>query len=430
MSGRFHPGDALITLVVLLPLLVAAPRIWPDPSGSAALLLAASQATGILALSTMLAAAVLSLRLPRFDALFGGLPRIWQVHTWLGASAFMLILMHVVLLAFSALPVSTAHSIAALFPPLTQVTVWAGWIALALTLAFVAPGFRFFGNIDYQRWKALHLLSAPALLLGLAHGMGLGGAPALWWGLGGLAVAAIVWRKLLSPRLGRHAYEVGAVHRLAPGVVEVELAPCGNPLRHAPGQFVYLTPRNPELRAGNGEEHPFTLASAPGDANLRIGIKALGDASRAWQDITPGTRVEVEGPYGTFFDETSRERPALWFGGGIGITPFVSAARTIPNHTPPQPVSLVYLANRPERAYYLDELRDIAAREAAFEVTVHFFNEHGPIDVDFLRQHCPDFAAREIHICGPAGMTHHLLGLLHRAGVPDSRIHTEAFEFL
>lgn len=68
MSGRNPAGDALITLVVLLPLLVAAPRIWPDTAGNAAWLLAASQATGILALSTMLAAAMLSLRLPRVDA--------------------------------------------------------------------------------------------------------------------------------------------------------------------------------------------------------------------------------------------------------------------------------------------------------------------------------------------------------------------------
>lgn len=213
-------------------------------------------------------------------------------------------------------------------------------------------------------------------------------------------------------------------------MVEVALAPRGSPLHHAPGQFVYLTPRHPELRAGHGEEHPFTLASAPGDACLRIGIKALGDASQAWQDVPAGTQVEVEGPYGTFFNESAADRPALWFGGGIGITPFVSAARSIADHPRTQPVRLIYLANRPERAYYLDELRDIAAREAAFEVAAHFFNELGPIDADFLRRHCPDFAAREIHICGPSGMTRHLLDLLRGAGVPASRIHTEEFEFL
>ena len=62
----------------------------------------AGRVTGVLGLSALLVTAAMCVRLPGLDRWFGGLPRLWLLHRRLGFSAFMLILAHVLLLAFAA----------------------------------------------------------------------------------------------------------------------------------------------------------------------------------------------------------------------------------------------------------------------------------------------------------------------------------------
>ncbi|WP_445395933.1 ferredoxin reductase family protein [Zobellella sp. An-6] len=432
MRQRLAPGELLALALILLPLAVALPRLWSGYTGGwAGGLALAGRICGILGLAMMLVAAALSVRLPALDTGFGGLPRLWRLHRRLGFGAFMLILLHVLLLAFAALPHSLAMAVALLFPPPADWLTWTGWLALLALVIFLAPTFQFFGPIRYQSWKRLHLLSVPTLALALAHTLPPLASPWPWWLLAALAALALLWRKGLSPRLARRPYRVTEVRSLAPDVVELALSPERRPLRHRAGQFVYLSPLDDGLTAGRGEEHPYTLSSAPGAPALKLGIKALGDASRALQSVALGSRVLLEGPYGAFFEQAAPGRKQLWLGGGIGITPFVSAARELAaDPGKEEEVVLCYLANRPERAYYLEELAGIAARHPALRLVPHYFSEQGPLELGFLAQQCPDFRERELLICGPPPMIHHLLRLLAGAGVPRAHIHTEAFDFL
>lgn len=424
----FKPGDALLTLLLLLPVLVFS-LAWSPASNLTAWLNDSGRLSGVLGLSLLLLAALMSIRLPRLDVAFGGLPRIWQLHRLAGFGGFMLVLLHVWCLAFAGLAGGLDGALARLFPPGSAWAIWLGWAALLCLVIFLAPTFRFFGRLHYQRWKALHLLSVPALLLALAHSIALTTPSWHWWLLGVGALGAIVWRKLLSPRLGRSDWTVEAVTPLATGVVELTLAPMGQPLQYQPGQFVYLTPRQPLLSAGNNQEHPYTLSSAPGETRLRLGIKKLGDASAALQHIAIGSRVQVEGPYGDFYQRHYPHRDQLWLGGGIGITPFVSGARAIAEGWPVK-AQLFYLCHDPERAYYLEELDQIATQNPAFKVTPHFLRSEGPLSLAFLEAHCPDFRQREVYLCGPPGMVNHLKPLLRQAGLPLTAIHTEVFDFL
>jgi len=428
----YYPGDLLIAAVVLLPLLWAAPGLLAALGTSwTAVTSLLVRTTGILALSTFVAAALLSARVPRTDRWFGGQMRLWEIHKLLGFSAFLLVMAHVLLLALMALPVSVERSVTFIFPPMAQWDVWAGWLAFVLMVVFIAPTFGFFGRLHYQRWKSLHRISAPAFLLALVHGIALAPGAAIWWLLGVLALAAIAWRLVFSRPLARQRYTVDSVTPLARDVVEINLKPLGRGMTWQPGQFVYLSPLDPQLEAGIGEEHPYTIASADSDTHMRIGVKAIGDATTALQHVRPGTEAEVEGPYGTFLEAHEPDRGRLWLGGGIGITPFVAGARAMRTGTSEavDTVSL-YLADRPERAYYLDELKTIAEATPTFTAHVHYFNEHGVLTADFLRAHCPDFAEREVFICGPPGMIAHVDRLLRDEGVPPERIHTEAFDFL
>ncbi|MDR5891223.1 ferredoxin reductase family protein [Halomonas mongoliensis] len=430
MRRRLKTGDMVLIAALLLPLVVALPRLG-GPGGPPEMWLTwVGKVSGILGLAMMLLAGAVSCRVPGFDRPFGGLARLWHLHHWLGFAAFILVMLHALALGLAAVPASLDAAVATLFPPLSHGALWLGWLAWAAMVVFLAPTFDFFGKPHYQRWKRLHLVSAAALLLGLGHALLLAGEAWPWWLLGIAGLGAIAWRKGVAPSR-RHPYRVEEVVPLARGVVELVLRPEGSGIRHEAGQFVYLSPLDERLAAGRGEEHPYTIASSPADARLRIGIKDLGDASHALQTVTPETRVLVEGPYGEFFGRRFPERDMLWLGGGIGITPFVGGARDLASGAAPEGrVQLIYLAQDDARAYYRQELEEIAGRVEGFTFTQHFSREQGRMTEAFLREHCPDFTEREIYLCGPPAMNAHLQRLLAGQGVPALRIHSEVFDFL
>jgi len=52
------------------------------------------------------------------------------------------------------------------------------------------------------------------------------------------------------------------------------------------------------------------------------------------------------------------------------------------------------------------------------------------MSAEFLARHCPDFAEREVYICGPQPMLAHFRRVLKQSGIPGSRVHSEEFSFL
>jgi predicted ferric reductase len=426
---------ALAALFVFLPLLLAAPGHTGDTEWSS-VLREAGRASGIVGTACLLLAGMLSVRIPGVDPWLGGLTAVWRLHHLLGAAAFVLLMAHPLLLALAAAGVSADAPLAVLWPPLADAAVWMGWGALAAMMIFLAPSFWFFGRPDYQRWKYVHLFAGPALILGLAHVIALQRALPEPWGTaywvlaGALALAAFLYRAVFSLWLGPYRCRVGEVVPMARGVVELSFVPEGKPIRYRAGQFVYLRHFDPAVRPGYNEEHPYTLSSSPAGTQVRIGIKALGDASAAMAKLRPGSLVTLEGPYGRFFPHDIGDRGQLWIGGGIGITPFVGRARDLAARRPDCDIHLVYCANRPERAYYHEELLAIAGSVPGFSVHLHYFNDRGVLTNEYLARVCPDYTQRQVFVCGPAPMTDHVTRLMRAAGVRGSRFHTEAFDLL
>lgn len=430
-------GAVLIWLAVaLISLLTLAAIACAGPSGAAGILDALGRAAGIVGLVMLLLAAALSARVPGFDRWFGGLTRLWKTHHQLGAGSLVLLLAHPLLLALSSSREGLDSAVALLFPPLTEWQVWSGWLALLLMIVFLAPSFAFFGHPDYRRWKLLHRLAGPAVILALVHAWQYGRTvPAdadkwLWLVLATLAVGAVAYRFVFSRRIGRLRYTVSRVIAVANNLVELVLEPAGRRrLEYDAGQFVYMAPFDRALSAGYGEEHPYTLSSSPDEEVLRIAIKDLGDASRAIQSIRPGSRVTIEGPYGAFFPDRASAKQ-LWIAGGIGITPFLGRARHLLGTAEPVDVRLVYCVQDEARARFLDELCGIAERLDGFEVVPHFFYRRGPLDGDFLNTCVPDLGERETFICGPSGLNKLARRLVTAGGVGRKRIHIEEFELL
>jgi len=381
---------------------------------------------GVAGLSCLLLAALLSVR--ALDSRLGGLSRLWKVHHLLGAAAFLLLMAHPLLLSFDAARVSLPAAARVLFPPFAETSAWMGWLALAVMAGFLAPTFRFFGRPEYQRWKALHALSGGAVVLGTAHAVASGSNGAAWLAFGGLAFGAFAWQGFAAPRLARRGCTVVRVEAIGTGIVELTLKPDGSPLSYRAGQFIYLTPLSAELEAGRGEEHPFTLSSAPAETRLRVVIKDLGDATRALQSAKTGMRALIEGPYGAFFPTPSSGAPELWISGGIGVTPFLSRARSL-RGGPPVDIHMFYCAHDDSKAHFSGELAAVAANVPGFRLTRHFFSREGPLNAAFLAARCPNFAEREAFICGPPGLIAVARTVLSRAGA-SSGARSEDFNWL
>ena len=421
---RKRIGDAALILLALAPL--AAACLLETPALSLSFL---GRAAGVLGASFLLLAGLISVRAPGFDLWFGGLTRLWKIHHVLGAAAFLLLMAHPLLLSFASARISLQAAAAALFPGPQARAVWAGWLALAAMAAFLAPTFSFFGRPEYQRWKSLHALSGAALVLGSAHAAALGCLGGLWAAYGAAALLAVCWRLLVARRASRKPYTVEGVAPAGRGVVELTLRPDGDILRRRDGQFIYLTPLDPGLAAGRGEEHPFTLSSASGEPVLRVVVKEMGDASRALQTVAAGSKALVEGPFGDFFPRDRADARELWIAGGVGLTPFLSRVRALKAGDPVD-AHLVYCVQDETRAHFLAELQAAAARCPGLRLWPHHFAREGPLDAAFLSARCPDFAERETFVCGPPELVAAARAGLRRLGAPASRFHEEDFNWL
>ena len=436
MRRSIRLNHILIWLFSLLPVVAALVMLsGRDFASAGAVLNTFGRLTGILGLSLLLVAAMLCCRVPGFDRPFGGLTKLWKIHHWLGALAFFLLLLHPLLLALAAVEVSPGTAVAVLFS--TRPAVLWGWLALLLMMVFLAPTFHFFGKPEYQRWKWLHRLGGITVVLALIHTFMLSRTlPGFWsiavWGVFTiLALAAIAYRWFWSVWRRRLRYRISAVDHPANNVIELSLEPVARHLRYEAGQFIYLTPYDKALTAGYGEEHPYTLSSAPGEATLRTAIKDLGDASRAIQNITPGTEVGIEGPYGRFFPgPDARPEPELWIAGGIGITPFLARLRHAVQQGTNLNVQLIYCVQDEARVLFREELEQLCQALSQCQLSLHFFYQQGPLNPEFIASRCPDFGSRTVYICGPLSLAQVAREALVSAGLSAGCIVTEEFNLL
>lgn len=431
----------LVWLLALTPLLLAMITMAESSWSSAEdILRNLGKLTGIGGLGFMLISAALSSRVPGFDAIFGGLTKLWLTHHRLAAVSFLLLLAHPLLLAFAeGRDIAAARGL--LFPDRDVVPVYAGWAALLLMIIFLAPGFRFFGEPDYQRWKTVHKLAGPAVAFSIAHALLLNRtipepwAILLWGSFALLAVAAFAYRWLFSRAYlpgpaGRLPYRVSRVTPVMSGIVELSLSPEKRSLAYEAGQFVYLSPHDPFLAAGIGEEHPYTVSSSPTEAELRIAIKDLGNASHAIQQIQPGSEVSIEGPYGALFNSGAPNSPELWIAGGIGITPFLSRARSLGESREPVDISLVLCVQDEARALFREELEQIERSLPGFRFRMHYFYREGPLRREFIEHHFGDLSHRTLFVCGPTPLMKIAGKIASEAGIPTARFHSEEFSLL
>jgi predicted ferric reductase len=396
---------------------------------------------------------VLGARLRPVESLFGGLDRMYDAHRLNGEIAFALLLGHVVLILASRATISTETAVDLLGPGAGR-TVFAG--VLAFSGMVVAIVLTLLVRLGHEVFVYVQRAFGFVFLVACYHVFTTSGAKddsrALNYYLAGLAtlgIAAFGYRSLFGNVLvRRRKYRVVAVNRLDEFVTEIVMEPLERPLAFVPGQFVFVNFRSLALRrelhpfdisvrrrvfsvhAGGirNQFHPFSITSAPGEPRLRITVKAVGDYTRALRSLEAGAEAVVEGPYGSFSHRNVPNRRQIWLAGGIGVTPFLSMARSIGDEDRLE-VDFYYCVEHAEEAHFLDELRQAAASRDDFDVVLVPRDTEGFLSAERLATEQPDLDSANILICGPPAMIDNLRAQLRARGIPDVRIHAEEFGF-
>ena len=188
------------------------------------------------------------------------------------------------------------------------------------------------------------------------------------------------------------------------------------------GQFI--TVYFPELCVPEGKA--YSISSVPGDTELSITVKALGQFSRRLCAMRAGDSFLGSDPYGFFFSE-EKETPLVMLAVGIGITPFRSIIKDATEQSSEQKLILIYSNRAPEDAAFVDDLEEWQAHNTNFNFVTRWTKEDGHIDEQFLKKHIKNLAAPMYYVAGPAGMVAGTTQLLIEIGVKEDNIRFEEF---
>jgi predicted ferric reductase len=383
---RWLPQAGLMVVVFAI-LLVSNPR--EDLATVAAIY------AGMLTFSSMSLNLLLGARLKPVERLFGGMDKMFLHHRQFGYLALAAALVHWLR------PPSFPQFLAAC-DDLCKAAIQSGEIAfyvlMVLGLLSWARRKTFRGRrLPYQWWKWSHYFLLVAWWLAFFHLMQNRKMPAVYQdmaeiiGVTGAAMFLLYLLGWVMRMMRRQTYVVETVTR-AGGVTGIRAHPSKRGIRHRAGQFAFIHARKPGLR----EAHPFTISGGEDrDGVVQFNIKGLGDfTKRLHEELKEGDTLIVEGPYGDFrYPEA--EGKQVWVAAGIGITPFLSFVRTLPDDLRAE-VDMVYLVRKPEEAVALEEFQAAADRVEKFNFVLHASEEKGR-----WPGLSPDGDLKAVLFCGP-----------------------------
>jgi len=189
-------------------------------------------------------------------------------------------------------------------------------------------------------------------------------------------------------------------------------------------------------RADNrGNRRYFTVASAPTEETVRLGVKFYPQSSafkRELMTMKPGSTIHAAQLAGNFTLPARRETKIAFLAGGIGITPFRSMLQYLLDRKERRPIVILYGTEGQQDIAYRDVLG--AARQELGIKTVHAVARgsergqyHGYIDERLIRLAMPDYLERTFYISGPQAMVKALRQKLLAMGVRRSRIKVDYF---
>ena len=425
------PGWLVVLIICVIPIL-----LWSQNgpliqrfSSPLVTLLSLGQIAALLGLSLFCLSIILSGRFKFFESLFGGMNRVYIAHHIIGGLAFISLLFHPALIISTYLFTSAKSALRLLLPSVSNWPLNFGLAAHFLLTSLLI--ITFYSRLPYHIWRLTHKFLGLTLFLASLHAFFIPSDISSFFplriymlSLVTLSLSIHVYRTVLGRFLVRRTpYRVNSINPLAGGsVTQIVFTPVDKPIKFDPGQFIFINLKDNKL----SETHPFSINSPPDSPNITIAAKAIGDYTRELPSLKPKTTALIEGPFGRFSYLYYPQKNHIWIAGGIGITPFMSMASSLPNR-PDYQIDLYYSVKDKSEAVYLNELLGLAKSLPNLRLSPHFTSLSGRLDAQTILKSSSARISPAIFICGPPPMMENLRNQFHQLGIPHHKIHTEEF---
>ncbi len=247
-------------------------------------------------------------------------------------------------------------------------------------------------------------------------------------------LAGNVFAFVASP-MGRVRLTLLRVEELAAGSYNYIFRP-DRPLSFRAGQYLDWTMHvaNPDNR---GNRRSFTIASAPTEREIHLGVKFYPEPSafkQALLDMMPGDVIYGSQLAGEFTLPRNQHEKLVFIAGGIGVTPFRSMLQDMIDRKDHRSVVMFYGNNTENEIAYADVLnraeREIGIRTVYAVASGHSRrnNVHtGYIDSALIQKEVPDFRDRTFFLSGPRAMVVNFEKVLRELGIAGARIKVDYF---
>ncbi len=368
------------------------------------------------------------------DKWFGGMDKVYEVHKKVSIWGFILIIGHLFFLA-----VGNIDNFSQWFFAVEEengvkagiISFWIFFFLITMTLFMKKI------KIPYHYWKFTHKFINLAMFFALLHVLKVESDTSRFMPLGVwiktlmiLALLSGLYKTFFYKYFAKkYKYKIIKIKKYK-DTYDIYLKPISKKMKFISGQFAYITFLSKSEKISK-ESHPFSIASAPFENNLRFTIKKLGDFTSNLDNLKNGEEVVVYGPHGElgqkFFSEKKKE--AIFIGGGIGIAPFLSMFKTASQEIIKRKVSLFYAVNSKKDAYFDLELEELADKNDKLSYISHFSKEsdNGYLNADQIFEKINDKNNIIVYICGPKGMMTGLSEKLVEKGLKKENIVFEDF---
>ncbi len=201
------------------------------------------------------------------------------------------------------------------------------------------------------------------------------------------------------------------------------------PLQFLAGQFVMLTIPGYIDKTGKGPRRAYSIASAPCDELLELVIKInpAPSLSSELNLLKTGDTVEIDGPYGKFVFDDTKQRDLLFIAGGTGIAPLRGMIKQCIFQKTKRHMTLLFGAKTEKDLIYRKEL-DLLQKKEVLTLTYCLSQElcqgfvAGRVTT-ILAQHATN--QKDIYICGSPDFVKDVVLLLESLGIAPENIHKE-----
>ncbi len=219
-----------------------------------------------------------------------------------------------------------------------------------------------------------------------------------------------------------------------------------------PGQFLTfkLQIKDPVSGEAKSIMRCYSLSASPQPDYYRGSIKRVPPPARQ-PDVPPGcsssyfhdhvqegAKLSVKAPSGHFHLVETEPLPIVLVGGGIGITPMVSIANSLPGNASSREIHLFYGVRNSADHAMKEHLEKLQQTHANFHLHVCYsrpseqdkegvdYQHQGHVDIKRLRLTLP-LKRHQFYICGPRAMMESLVPALETWGVATDDIYYETF---